>query len=207
MLGFSKVLLRGTDGTLNDTQRASALNIQTAGDHLLTVVSDVVDLSQLELGALALNHDLVDVRKLLDDTAAAAIRLGRSAGDVLVECPLTLPLLRVDRSRAAQILSTLVEQAPERATVVLRARDTGERVEVTVSGPPTAAPRTLDELCEAFPPTDTGVPIQDGGRRLRLSVARRLTLAIGGNLSLQHDDAATTFTLTVPAAVDALTFA
>ena len=76
-----------------------------------------------------------------------------------------------------------------------------------MSGPPTAAPRALDELCEPFPPTNTGAPIQDGGRRLRLAVARHLTLASGGNLSLQHDDAATTFTLTVPATADALTFA
>ena len=207
VLGFSKVLLRGTDGTLSDTQRASALNIQTAGDQLLTVVNDVVDLTQIEDGAVALKPDLVDVRKLLDGTAAAAIRLGRGAGDVLVECPSTLPLLKVDRSRAAQILATLVEQAPESATVVLRARDTRERVEVTVSGPPTAAPRTLDELCEPFPPTNTGAPIQDSGRRLRLAVARHLTLASGGNLSLQHDEAATTFTLTLPTTVDALTFA
>jgi two-component system OmpR family sensor kinase len=118
-----------------------------------------------------------------------------------------LPLVKTDRSRLAQILGTLVEQAPDAGPLVLRARSAADHVEIEVGGPPTAAAKTLDDLCEPFPPTEALSPLQDGGRRLRLALARRLALASGGTLTLQQDPAATTFTLTLPAPVDALTFA
>ena len=207
VLGFAKLLLRGTDGPLNDAQRADALNIHFAGKHLLTVVNDLVDLTQLENGTLELKDDLVDMRGLLADAAAAAVLPGRSASDVLVDCPAGLPSVKTDRSRLAQILETLVEHAPESGPLVLRARGAEDVVEVVGAWPRPAATKTLDELCEPFPATNAVSPLQDGGRRLRLAVARRLALFSGGSLTVLHAAAATTFTLTLPAAVDALTVA
>ena len=205
VLGFSKLLLRGTDGTLTDTQRADALNIHFAGKHLLTVVNDLVDLTQLENGTLKLKEDLVDVRGLLDDAMTTAMLPGRSAGDVLVDCPPTLPLVKADRSRLVQILETVVEQAPESGRITLQARGTEDVVELIVTWPRPAAMKTLDELCEPFPPANPVSPIQDGGRRLRLAVARGLALATGGTIAVQHSAAATSFTLTLPATIETLT--
>jgi signal transduction histidine kinase len=207
VLGFSKLLLRGADGTLSDTQRADALNIHFAGKHLLTVVNDLVDLTQLENGTLKLKEELIEARGLLDDAAAAATLSGRSAGDVVIECPAALPLVKADRSRLVQILETVVEQAPDSGRITLQARSAQDTLEIIVTWPQPAATKTLDELCEPFPPANPVSPIQDGGRRLRLAVARRLALATGGTLAVQHGGAATTFTLTMPAAIDAMTVA
>ena len=207
VLGFSKLLLRGADGSLSETQRADALNIHFAGKHLLTVVNDLVDLTQLENGSLKLKEELVEARGLLDDAAAAATLAGRSAADVVIDCPATLPPVRADRARLVQILETVVEQAPESGKITLQARGTDDVVEITVTWPGPAMTKSLDELCEPFPPASPVSPIQDGGRRLRLAVARRLALATSGTLAVQNGGAATTFTLTMPAALGVLTVA
>ena len=207
VLGFSKLLLRGTEGPLTDAQRADALNIHFAGKHLLTVVNDLVELTQLENDTLKLKEDLVDVGAVLAETAAAAVLPGRSASDVVVDCPPTLPPVKTDRGRLAQILETLVEQAPEGVPLTLRARGNEDAVEMVVTWPRPSAAKSLDELCEPFPATNVVSPLQDGGRRLRLAVVRRLALAGGGTLSVDHAAAATTFTLTLPAAIGALTVA
>jgi signal transduction histidine kinase len=207
VLGFSKLLLRGSEGPLTDAQRADALNIHFAGKHLLAVVNDLVELTQLENDTLKLKEDLVDVGAVLAETAAAAVLPGRSASDVVVDCPPTLPPVKTDRGRLAQILETLVEQAPEGVPLTLRARGGEDAVELVVTWPRPLAAKSLDELCEPFPATNVVSPLQDGGRRLRLAVVRRLALASGGTLGVDHAAGATTFTLTLPAAIGALTVA
>jgi signal transduction histidine kinase len=202
VLGFSRLLLRESDGPLAEGQRGAAAGIHQAGARLLAMTDDLVDLARVEARALPLAQDLVDVGDLLPAVAAAgAERLGGKPDDVVVECAADLPPVRADRRRLEQILLTLVLEPPQNGAVALRAHGEGDAVAIVAAHPETTIPdETLGSLFEPFASLDPGAT-DDGGRRLRLALARSLAGLAGGSLTVESSaEAGTRFTLRLPAA-------
>jgi signal transduction histidine kinase len=112
IVGYSDLLLDGTYGTLNETQRDRAEKISRNGITLLSLINDVIDLSKIEGGRMVLNLAPVRVGllagSLLDESApqasARALRVERQ-----VDQPLRL--VRVDEERIRQVICNLIENA------------------------------------------------------------------------------------------------
>ncbi len=168
--------------------RASARSIETEATRLDRLVSNVLDLSRIEAGALrpAMEpYDLADlVAQVADRLAPLLVR-----DTVRVQVPPELPPVLVDPILADQILTNLLENAAahagpgrevrvvataldDRATVELVVEDSGEGV----------APRDLPHLFEKF---HRGAPGRAGGRGMGigLAVVRGLAEAMGGSVS------------------------
>ncbi|HEV8437605.1 MAG TPA: histidine kinase dimerization/phospho-acceptor domain-containing protein [Methylomirabilota bacterium] len=207
VLGFSKLLLRGSEGPLDEPQRASVLNIHEAGNHLLRIVNDLSDLTQVEAGTLDLREEVVDVAAVLQEVveAAGATRSGGPEA-ITVDCPVGLPPVRANERRLIQILLALTESpAPDtEGPTEVSARAEGDLVMITVAhrGAPVSA-QDLPTLFDPFAPIDATASLQDNGVRLRLALARALSTTIGGHLAVEiQDDAGTMFMVTVPAVAD-----
>jgi PAS domain S-box-containing protein len=69
IIGFSDLLLSQADGPLNDAQRHQVEIVQDAGRHLLGLISDVLDISRIEAGALSLRMEDVEIGDVLRDEA------------------------------------------------------------------------------------------------------------------------------------------
>jgi signal transduction histidine kinase/ActR/RegA family two-component response regulator len=124
VLGFSDVLSEQLHGTLTDRQTRYLSNIRVAGEHLLELINDVLDLAKVEAGRLVLRPEPVSVASLVDPVIASAAQLAQ-AKDVRFEAP-SVPtgIVLVDPGRMRQVLLNLISNAvkftPAGGTVTLR---------------------------------------------------------------------------------------
>ena len=188
VLGMSELLL---DGPLQPQQRCQVEAIRQAGEHLLRLVDDVLDLARIGETGFRLDPRPFDMRELLDRVAALHGPLARARGLAFhVTVAAGLPRLLVgDAMRVRQVLSNLVGNAIKFTlhgeVGVEAAPGTGGwglRLVIHDTGPGMdAAQRAL--LFRRFGQADAGLR-HGGGSGLGLSISRELVLAMGGSITV-----------------------
>ena len=177
---------------LPPAQLESLRAIRRNGEHLITVINDILDLSRVESGRLELRLGPVRPDLLLREVAAMFQPPAAERGlDLRVEVgPGADALIRSDATRLRQVLINLVANAvkfSERGFVRLGAFADGERelrFEVEDSGIGIPADK-LGEIFEPFTQVDSSMARRYGGTGLGLSISRRLARALGGELSVE----------------------
>jgi len=208
VLGFSKLLLRASDGPLTEGQRSSVLHIHEAGEHLLGIVNDLSELTQVEAGTLELHADeIVDVAAVLREVAAtSASAQARDPEAILVDCPLALPPAKGNEHRLVQILLALAQPLTPASDgpIRLSARADERSVTLVVAHRGVMIPgQDLPALLDPFLPIDAMSSLQDDGGRLRLALAKALATTTGGHLAVDSREAVgTIFTVTLPVLAD-----
>ena len=127
IIGFSELLEYQDPANLNERQKEFVRNINTSGQHLLSIISDILDLSKLEAGKLRMEPTDVPLPTLLEDCLAMFREESRKRKIQLLsditECPGTM---RADEVRLKQIvynlLSNAVKFTPDGGMVTLSAR-------------------------------------------------------------------------------------
>lgn len=185
ILGYAHLL--DSDGTLTKEQRHAVTTIGSSGDHLLTVINQVLDLSRIEAGREELNVRAFDLPALLSDLSAMfdyRCRQKHLAWQVMNATG--AGWVRGDPDRVRQVLINLLENAV-RATVTggvrIEVTAQGERMrfDVVDSGPGIPA-MLADTIFEPFQRLPHG---GSTGTGLGLAIARAQAQLMGGSLSVQ----------------------
>jgi len=203
ILGFAGLL---ADTQLSGPQKEYVGTIQSSGEALLRIISDLLDLARVTAGRLELENLVVDLRKLLAGVCdLVAPRLSNDHTELSMECDPRLPLhFWGDPGRIRQILLNLVGNAAkftEAGRISVRALRVGAdvlRIEVADSGPG-IAPEYRDRIFEKFDRGDPDVATRHGGTGLGLAIARELTEAMGGTIGVESEvGAGSVFWFTLP---------
>lgn len=127
IIGFSEVMRDGLTGKLTDKQLEYVSDIYQSGEHLLSLINDVLDLSKIEAGRMSLDQERTDISSLLQN--ALSIVKERAANHQVMlklEMEETLGQAWMDARKAKQIIYNLLSNAvkftPEGGEVTLRAR-------------------------------------------------------------------------------------
>lgn len=204
IIGFSEVLRERMFGELTDRQAAYLDDIHASGRHLLSLIDDVLDLSKVEAGRIALTLDDVDVRDCLDMGLMMVGERARQSG-VRLECevdPAVGPV-RADARRLRQVVFNLMANAvrftPEGGLVRATARREGDELLIAISDTgPGIAPDEQEVIFETF---RQGGDVRDGeGTGLGLPLSRALAELHGGRLWVEsRPGEGSTFVLALPA--------
>jgi PAS domain S-box-containing protein len=191
IIGFTGILLQGLAGPLNDEQKKQLGMVKGSSEHLLALITDIIDLSKVEAGKISLSAEDVDLvrlaRDVLDSLGPAAARAGLA---LALEAPESLRIVS-DRSRVRQVLVNLVGNAvkfTERGTVTvaLERRDDSARIAVRDTGPGIRA-EDMGRLFQFFSRvTATGLPAREG-TGLGLYLSRKLVTLLGGEIGAQSE--------------------
>ncbi|HXO20040.1 MAG TPA: histidine kinase dimerization/phospho-acceptor domain-containing protein [Thermoanaerobaculia bacterium] len=112
ILGFGEVLLDRRYGELNERQSRCVANILAAGDSLLRLINDTLDLARLEAGLLKLELVDFDLAPLLGDLAAVLrVGAGKKGIELAVDVEEPLAAVKADPRRLKQIVFTLLSAA------------------------------------------------------------------------------------------------
>ncbi|MCB1390912.1 MAG: PAS domain S-box protein [Rhodobacteraceae bacterium] len=206
VLGMAELLV---DTVLTDRQREMVDTIRDSGEGLLAILNDILDLAKIEAGKMAIESEpfvpaeiLARVRALFAPRAAAAgleFRLDLREG-----CH--LPRLG-DANRLLQVLHNLVGNAikfTQSGSVTVSAGtqpDDADRlaVEVLDTGIGMTAEQ-MSKVFEEFEQAESSTARRFGGTGLGLSITRRLTMLMGGTISLEsHPRQGTRVVLSLPA--------
>ncbi|CAN7346098.1 response regulator [Caulobacter sp. LjRoot300] len=183
VLGMAR-LLEGT--RLTAEQRAYVGALRESGDHLLSLVNDVLDFARLGATAIELHAAPVDVENLLRQVAELlSPRAHEKAIEIAWAAAPGLPTILADEGRLRQVLLNYAGNAikfTETGGVLLSAERVADgrlRFSVRDTGPG-VAPKARAAIFEAFVQTDPSHQAQLGGAGLGLAIVARLAGAMGG---------------------------
>jgi CheY-like chemotaxis protein/CHASE3 domain sensor protein len=203
---LAKLLADNRSGNLTAEQIKFAQTISSAGNDLLAIINDILDLSKIESGKVELAPQMVVVARIMDDLVRTfqPVAQNKGLGFHATVAPNAAERLETDAQRLGQILKNLISNA-------LKFTESGA-VSLKVS------PGANNTLC--FAVQDTGIGISDhqreiifdafrqadgsthrkyGGTGLGLTISRDLARLLGGDISVASTPGAgSTFTLTLP---------
>jgi len=192
ILGYVE-LLRDEVGTGLDGDPARYLNVvDRNAKRLLTVVSDLLLVAQLQAGTLALNRAEVDLDRLVRECVETFAPRARAREVELVVDAEAVPPLEADRARLGQLLDNLVSNGikftPEGGRVEVRTRigERGASVLVFVSDTGVGIPETEQgRLFERFFRSQTATRLAVQGIGLGLVIAKAIVDAHGGTIAVE----------------------
>lgn len=194
MLILSKLLADNPDGNLDAEQVESARIMHDSGQSLLTLINDILDLSKVEAGKMALVFEDVNLEGCL---SALYSRFQPLAGERGLRfehrlAPGLPTTLYTDGARLSQVLSNLLSNAfkfthdggielsaePDPKGVLFKVRDTGIGIPAD----------RLSLVFQAFEQADSGTSRRYGGTGLGLSIVRGMTALLGGEVRVQSQE-------------------
>jgi signal transduction histidine kinase/CheY-like chemotaxis protein len=201
VLGLTEVLLHGP---LSAEQREHAALIQRSGETMVCLINDLLDMSKIDAGKLAITTTDFDMHRLLDDLRQLYEPLARARGLRLSLDLGEVPrVLRGDALRVRQVLGNLLNNAvkfTQRGGVTLRASAApGSLVtfEVIDTGIGIAA-EVVPALFTAFQQADPSTTRRFGGTGLGLALSKQLVALMGGELEARSTvDVGSTFSFTL----------
>ncbi|MGM3422800.1 response regulator [Pseudomonas benzopyrenica] len=202
---LSKLLADNPAGNLSTEQVRYAESIYSAGNDLLTLINDILDISKVEAGMLEIRSEQMSVRRLVEalKTAFEPVAQNKGVGFVVELDERMPPSFFSDRQRVEQILKNLLSNAfkfTEHGQVTLRLSLEDGQPSFAVSDTGIGIAAEQQELIfEAFRQADGAITRRYGGTGLGLSISRDLALLLGGTLSVTSQPGeGSTFTLRLP---------
>jgi signal transduction histidine kinase len=210
IVGYNSLARDGVYGKLPDQLCAVHDRIAAAADHLIGLVDDVLDLSKIEVGRMAVEPQPVNIGALVDAVATVIEPMANAKRlhvDVVVARD--VPEIETDPSHVRQILLNLASNAvkfTERGTVTIVARrippELGDGVVVIVEDTGIGiAPADQERIFQEFEqvrPSGRGDSLERG-TGLGLAIARKLARLLGGDVQVQSvPNSGSRFILTLP---------
>ncbi len=205
ILGFSQVLQEHLVGELNEKQEEYLDDILSSGNHLLSLINDVLDLSKVEAGQVELEVAPFSLREALERGLVMVRERATKDGVRIALAPLPdVDIVTGDERRIRQVIFNLLSNAvkftPAGGAVDVSAAqvDGVVRVSVADSGPGIAA-ADHDRIFEEFQQTEAGIE-QREGTGLGLALSKRLVELHGGRIWVDSElGKGSTFVFTLPA--------
>jgi signal transduction histidine kinase len=195
IIGFTDILHNEYFGTLTPKQKEYTQGLSEAGARLMTLINDILDLSTIEAGYLALEKteiEVYDLLKGLHDLTLEWARRGRV--EMKLACANPCGILHADERRMKQILLNLIRNAidftPAGGTITLQAEKTAHEIVLSVADTgPGIAIEDQERIFRPFEKTnearDDGDGNGRGGAGLGLTLVRTITELHGGRLTLE----------------------
>lgn len=212
VIGFADVLNGEAFGKLNERQREYTTGMQEAGDRLLSLIDDILDLSTIEAGYMFLNKEEISVRAVLESIGNLTRDWASKAKqDVRLDIPDDIGDIVADERRLKQALLNLVSNAinfsPTGGTITLSAQRTADAVllAVTDQGPGIAAEdqKRIFMPFERAARADRNMAASGGNRGagLGLALVKNIVELHGGRIQLESRlGQGATFTVVLPLA-------
>lgn len=207
IMGNSQILLQEIYGNLTERQRKSVQAIETSGQNLLSLINDVLDLAQVEVGIIKLNLSAVKLANLCHYVVSLVHpMIDRKRQHLELTLDPKVGEIACDEKRIRQVLLNLMTNAikftPEggRVGLVMRGNTAEREIELTVWDTGIGIPdEFLPSLFEPFVQIDSSLSKRFDGIGLGLALALRMVKLHDGDITVESNvDAGSRFTAHIP---------
>jgi signal transduction histidine kinase len=204
IIGFSEVLAEKMFGELNEKQEEYSKDIHASGQHLLSLINDILDLSKIEAGRMELELSDFHLPTALDNALTLVRERAARRGIALqMNVDNRLGQIQADERKVRQVVLNLLSNAikftPEGGRIEVRAETRDESVEVSVSDTGVGiAPEDQEAVFEEFRQVGTADKKVEG-TGLGLTLCRKFVELHGGRIWVKSQvGTGSTFTFTIP---------
>jgi signal transduction histidine kinase len=206
IIGFSEVLVQRMFGAINEKQEEYLNDVHSSGQHLLSLVNDILDLSKVEAGKMELQPSVFSLDEVVRSGATMVRERAAGKGIALrVDVDPRLGPLEADERKVKQVLFNLLSNAvkftPAGGSIDVRAVPMDGEVRVSVRD--TGAGIALEDqarIFEEFQQTKLGAQTEES-TGLGLTLAKRFIELHGGRLWVESEvGKGSTFTFSLPVA-------
>jgi len=204
IIGFTRLVMRKTEGQIPPLQHANLQKVLISADHLLHLINGLLDLSKIEAGRMEVSPVRFELRELIQAaTATVEPLLKPDRVRFVAEIDPDLPPLYTDRDKLKQVVLNLLSNAvkfTDEGVIKVAAWRAGDRLKVAVSDTGIGMPReALDYIFEEFRQVDMSSTRRHGGTGLGLAIVRKLARLLGGEVTAESElGKGSTFTVTLP---------
>ena len=210
VIGFSQIIEQGMFGPQPARYREYATLIRRSGEHLLTIINDILDIAKLQSGKTELRLETTVLAPIIDEAVRLVTPRAETARLTLVQdiAP-ALPAVRVDLTRIRQVLLNLLSNAikftPAGGTVTVTAKTWEGAVEIAVRDTGIGmAEADIPKALEPFGQISNAMTRAHEGTGLGLPLSKSLVELHGGQFSIASTPGhGTTVTVTLPAMASA----
>ena len=204
IIGFTRIVLRRTEGQLPGLQKDNLQKVLISSEHLLNLINELLDLAKIDAGKMEVVADIFRVEDVINMTTATVEPLLKEGRVRLVkDIAINLPPVKTDRDKLKQILFNLLSNAAkftEHGEIrVSAARDNGTlRLAVSDSGIG-MKPEALAHIFEEFQQAEKTTASRYGGTGLGLAIVKKFINLMGGDIVVESDVVkGSKFTITLP---------
>jgi len=207
IISFTGILLQEIVGEVNDRQRDSLERVQRAGRHLLSLITDIIDISKIEAGRMEVYAEDFPLQELVDEALASIILEAQKKEIALVTEAASWPVLHTDRRRLLQCLLNFLSNAvkySEKGPITVLISHGDEQVEITVRDMGIGiSEEDMPKLFEAFERFDSHLRVTAGGTGLGLYLTKKIAtdLLQGKIVAESKLNEGSTFHLIIPRSI------
>ncbi len=189
ILGFSQLMEMDMDDPLSESHQERLNEILKAGNHLLELINEVLDLSRIEAGKLTLSIEDVDVKKVLEETLTLILPMAEKKGISVQNNIEDNTFVRADHTKFKQVLLNLLSNAVkynvENGSVILNIENTGDgRVRIFLKDTGNGLTQEQqDTIFEPFNRLDAD-QTEIEGTGIGLTITRRLMDLMDGSIDI-----------------------
>lgn len=209
IIGYAEILAEEAEDDGLDTYRDDVQRILDSGEHLLSLINDILDLSKIEAGQMELHVETFALDDVMRSVLSAASPLMKKNGNAFnVDADCERIILTSDSTRLRQILINLLGNAAKftkegTVSLSLRQEDDGDTLffDITDTGIG-MTPDQLSGLFQEFAQADSSITKRFQGTGLGLAICKRLASLLEGDISVVSEEGkGSTFTLRIPRTV------
>ena len=209
IIGYSELIEEECEETGQVEFVPDLQKIQTAANHLLALINDILDLSKIEAGKMDLYLEMIDVSRMIGDVVTTIKPMIEKNGNTLrLDCPQGSGSINGDLTKLRQIMFNLLSNAskftkdgeirlecerlvrPDGDWITFRVIDSGIGM----------SEEQLSRLFQDFTQADSSTTRKYGGTGLGLAISKRFCQMMGGDITVTSEfDQGSTFTVMLPA--------
>ncbi len=208
IIGFTGIILDGMSGNINEQQRDQLERVYGSAKHLLSLITDIIDISKIEAGRTDVYPEPFILDELINEALQTMQPQREKKGLALnIDIPLNIQM-HTDKKRLLQCLLNYLGNAikyTEYGKIEIKANDLGDNVEIIVSDSGIGIDdEALTRLFQPFERIDTHLRIKTPGTGLGLYLCKKITTEIleGTVLAKSEINQGSTFSLKIPKKLD-----
>lgn len=208
IIGFSDLILDRACGNVNEEQATYLGHILGAGEHLLQLINDILDLAKVESGRMELRLDEVNARELLNNSilmfkeraAKRSVTIHMDIDEETSAEPLVVDPVKL-KQIIFNLLSNAVKFTPEGGRIGLKARRQGPEVLFSITDTGIGImPENKERIFKAFEQVESSLDRKTQGTGLGLTLTKRMVELHGGKIWVESDgeNKGSTFNFLIP---------
>ena len=208
ILGYSEMLMEEAEDDKLETYAADLAKIQSSGEHLLTLINDILDLSKIEAGKMDLHIEEFEFEKhLVQIESTGKPLVEKNDNKFILENTVSVKKLKNDQTKLRQILFNMLSNAAKftkEGTVTLSINTFENDIKFAVTDTGIGMnEEQLGKVFDEFTQAEASTAKDYGGTGLGLPISKKMTEMMGGMMQVESEEGkGTTFSITIPIEIE-----